>query len=432
MRTKLTTKLTWGIVGLTSVMVVLTTGAIALGIYALTERSFKIMLSSGAREVIVDYLRVENGVIYQQERENGLSLGVLLRNRDLTATIIDKDGQVLARYGVDRDLPNELPLVSPVATGQYADIKIADYGVFDTYTVPIKAGDQVYGYLRIMRKNTELLILRNAVLGVGIVLLPLVWLVSASVAWIMGRRIVAPLHLLVKYLESIRPEEDERVIYGSPQMDHEVWVVSQSLNRLITRLHDSLKRQKQISENISHEFKTPLTRIASSLEVGRIVEAKNEVLELGGNVDALLSLALGAKTEANVNIVPIIRRQLKQVPLDIKVTSNLPNKLLTPLPSPHAQIVWRNLIDNAIKHNKKGGYIKISGKVATSGWSVEIINSCNNVGVDTAKLLKRKYKYGEGAGVGIGMSIVAEMGKLYKLRLEVGQLRGEMRVSLSG
>lgn len=432
MRSKLTTKLTWGFVGLTSGVIILTTIVLGYGVYVLTERGFKAMLSEGASEVIVDYLEIIDGVVYQRERVDGLTLGVMLRNRDLSATLVDTNGQILARYGIAKDLSDKLPSVEPVGEGKYKDIKIDGYGIFDTYTVPIKSGDMVYGYMQLLRKNTELLVLRQAVIGGAIVVLPISWVVAAGIAWSMGRRMTAPLNLLVEYLERIGPAEGEHEIQDSPQMDHEVWVVSQELNRLIARLRESMQRQQQITENISHEFKTPLTRIASSLEVGKITEAKNEVLELGGNVDALLSLALGAKTAGRVNWIPVIHAQLKLVPVGVRVIKRLPQRMLTPLPYSHAQIVWRNLIGNAIKHNKKGGYIKIIGRVAEDGWSVTIINSSGNVGIDTAKLLKRKYKYGAGAGAGIGMSIVAEMCKLYKLRLDVGQLRGEMRVSLSG
>lgn len=432
MHSKLTTKLVWGIVGLTSLVVLLTTAALSVGIYALTERGFKSLLVDGAKEVIVDYLKVEVGVIYAQDRPDGQTLGVMLRNRDLSATLVDAQGVVLARYGVDKDLPEILPPVKRAKSGMYEDIRVEGYGIFDTYTVPIKAGQEIYGYLRIMRKNTELVILRNAVLGVSVILLPVAWLLAASVAWQMGKRLTAPLQMLVTHLETVKPEDETQEIKGSLQMDHEVWVVSQALNKLMARLRESMKRQKQITENISHEFKTPLTRIAGNLQVGKVVEAEREILELGGNVDALLSLSIWEKTEEQTDILPIIKEQLKLVPKTLKVECKLPKKLIVPLPYSQVQIMVRNLMDNAVKHNKKEGYIKIETQGDKDEWMVEINNSTRHKQVVAQKVTQRKYRFGQGAGYGIGMSIVSEMCKLHGLRLEVRELDGEVRVSVSG
>lgn len=432
MHTKLARKLIWGSVGLASLVVVLTSVALSIGIYGLTERGFKALLAGGAQGVIMDYLRVEDGVIYAQERPDGQTLGVMLRNRDLSATLVDAQGVVLARYGVDKDLPEILPPVKRVKSGMYEDIRVEGYGIFDTYTVPIKAGQEVYGYLRIMRKNTELVILRNAVLGVSVILLPVVWLLAVSVAWQMGKRLTAPLQMLVTHLETVMPEDEIQEIKGSPQMDHEVWVVSQALNKLMTRLRESLKRQKQITENISHEFKTPLTRIAGNLQVGKVVEAEREVLELGGNVDALLSLSIWEKTKEQTDILPIIKEQLKLVPKTLKVECKLPKKLIVPLPYSQVQIMMRNLMDNAIKHNKKEGYIRIEAHREDEEWIMEIRNSTRHKQVAAQKVTQRKYRFGQGAGYGIGMSIVSEMCKLHGLRLEVRDLDGEVRVSVSG
>jgi len=432
MHSKITTKLIWGIVGLSSVVVLMTSTALAGGIYLLSERGYKSMLASGAQSIIYDYLRLDQGKIFQTNRADGDTLGVMLRSRDLSAIIIDKQGEVLARYGVERDIAEREVEVDFVEQGVYKDIRIDGYGIFDTYTVPLKAKGEIYGWMRLMRQNSEVAILMEAIKVVALVVVPLSWMIAAIVAWVMGKQITRPLVALVSYLEKVKPEDNEQKIQDSVKMDYEVWVVSHALNKLLMRLRENIKRQQQISENISHEFKTPLTRIASNLAVGKVQEAKTEVLELGGNVDALLSLSIWEKTDEECDLVPIIKHLVKMLPDSMRVQLTMPKKLITPLPSAHAMIIWRNILDNAIKHSKKDGLVKVVAKEIDKQWVVEVSNLILTKSKVGHKIIERKYRSGGSAGHGIGMSIVADMCRLHDLRLEIADKENEFLVRISG
>lgn len=432
MHAKLTTKLIWGVVGLSSLVILLTSLALSSGIYILSERGYKSMLASGAQSIIYDYLRIEDGKIFQTEREDGDTLGVMLRSRDLSAIIVDKDGNTLARYGVEKDLGSREIPVEKVESPEYEDVRIDEYGIFDTYTVPLKANGITYGWMRLMRQNSEVVILSQAIKGVGIVIVPLSWLIAGLVAWIMSRQITRPLSSLVEYLEKIRPEENEQKIVDSPKMDYEVWVVSQAINKLVTRIRENLGRQQQISENISHEFKTPLTRIVSNLDVGKIAEAKKELLELGGNVDALLSLSIWEKNHDDCDVVAVIKDLVGTFPGGTRIKLAMPKKLLAPLPSSHAKIIWRNILDNAIKYSNKDEVIVVSGEATKLGWLVDVTNSRDGVPSVPHKFTERKYRRGDGAGYGIGMSIVDEMCKLHGLKLSIESRGQKVLVRIAG
>lgn len=426
---KILTKLTWGIVILTTMMVVMTTLGIAYGVYFVTETRVRDELISDVNNVITNNLRIVDGQIKQKDQLDGQTLGVVLRGKELSALIVTSKGEVLARYGIYRDLPDDQLIVEPIDKGSYGDLPIANYGLFDIYTAPIKAGSDVFGYLRMARQNTEIEILKSAIWAVVLVLLPLSWSLSLIFSYFLAKRITDPMTKLVKHLESIKPESMQQIV-DSPKMDYEVSVVSQAINSLIKRLKENLRRERQITENISHEFKTPLTRIASDLQVGKIKEAESQILELGGNVDALLSLAVWNKTDEKCDLIPILRHLSKLVPSRLNVQSDLPKKLIINLPSSHAIVIWRNILDNAIKHNKKYGYIKIQGRVIGDNWKIEVVNSSLSRIKVPKKFTVRKFRSGIGAGQGIGMSIVADMCKLHELRLEVGENSGEVVISV--
>lgn len=426
------TKLTWGIVILTTIMVVITTLGIAYGVYFVTEKNVRDDLINDVNEAISNNLKIVDDQVVQKDQPNGQTLGVVLRAKELSALIVSTNGEILARYGIYRDLPSELLTIKPVVQGKYEDITITNYGLFDVYTAPIKAGNDVFGYLRMARQNTLIAILRSAIWAVVLVLLPLSWGFSLIFSYFLAKRITDPMTKLVRHLEKINPES-MKLIVDSPKMDYEVGVVSQAINALIKRLGENLKRERQITENISHEFKTPLTRILSDLQVGKIKEAGNEVMELGGNVDALLSLAIWEKTEERCDLARIIKKQLLHVPKNLQLAVAVPKKLMIPLPYFQTQIIVRNIIENAVKHNKNSGEIKVElSSENEDNWRFAVRNNALSSSKVVERAKERKYRYGTGAGYGIGMAIVDEMCRLHSLRLEMSKENGQVWVEVNG
>jgi len=423
-------KLTFGIIALTTIAVLLTTVLVMGGLFIHTERHIKNDLINDANSIITNHLTIKENEIRQKEIEDGQTLGSVLRNKDLSAIIIDKNNVVLAKYGVFRDMDDAKIKLASNPTGKYTDIMIENYGLADTYTVPIKADNDIFGYMQIARKNREIQILKDTFGIVTIIVFTLSWTLSLLFSISIVKRISEPMTRLSKHLEKLKPE-NMMPIADSPSMDHELSVVVGSLNNMILRLKDNMKRERQITENISHEFKTPLTRIASNLQVGRVKEAEVEVLELGGNVDALLSLAIWDNAKENTDLIPIIKHLKKLIPDELSVNIILAKKILTSLPSAHLQIIFRNLIDNAIKHNKANGEIKIVGRILEKKWVVEIENTTKNV-VDKNRVTLRKYKTGKGAGQGIGMAIVADMCRMHGLTLDYIDEAGRAKVIVSG
>ncbi len=428
-RVTFATKLRIGIFGVVTLAVLFAITGLSFGLFVHTESHIKQNLISVTGDIIREKLRINDGEIRQKEADDGHTLGVELRAKYLSALIVDKDGQILARYGIYRDIEGDELEISK-SEMKYEDRDIKGYGLFDTYTVPIKAGDDIFGYMRIIRKNNELQIIKDTIGLVILFVLPISWLFAYYFSYVLVRRITRPLRRLVKHLENVEPATMNTIL-DSPSMDHEVRVVTRSINALIERLKENLKRERQITENISHEFKTPLTRIASNLQVEKYKEAEQEVLELGGNVDALLSLAIWDNRKEKTDLVPIVRHLTKLVPSNLVLTVELPKKMITPLPSAHLQIIMRNLMDNAIKHNKNKGEIKLTGKVATGKWTIEISNTIKHQ-VDKNKVTERKYKAGPGAGHGIGMSIVSDMCRMHELSLEYLNQDGMALVTITG
>ena len=168
--------------------------------------------------------------------------------------------------------------------------------------------------------------------------------------------------------------------------------------------------------------------------MGKVEAAERQVIELGENVDTLLALSLWEReAEAKCNLVGVISKLTKTiVPGSFHLETELPKKMIVPLPYQHAMVLWRNIIDNAVKHNRSEGEIRIEGRQSEQRWELIVSNSTLSSAKVGTQITQRKYRQGEAAGCGIGMAIVAEMCQLYKLKLEVRESSGEMTVTVDG
>lgn len=423
-------KLTWGIVALTTILVALTTLSIGLGIFLLFEQSIKSSMLVDARKILTEYVTVSDNEIKQKVQSEQPSLGMYLRSRDLSLLIISSTGEAIARYGLYHDLPKEYLEIKKEDESKYYDKKIPNIGYVDLYTLPVVSQGKQYGNLQILRRNREVDILGNTLKTATIILLPFSWSLALLLGWVMAKRFTRPISEMVNEITSINPENLHEIKVNS-KTEEEIKIISSAVNNLITKLITSYRRQSQITENISHEFKTPLTRITSNLQVRKFKEAEYEAIQLGTNVDALLSLALWERDEnAKCNARVIINELGSEIPDNIKKVIKLPTELEITLPKAHAQIILRNIIDNAVKHNKKGGYIHISGKISGTKWEVKVANSSTSI-PNIKKVILRKYKGEQSLGSGIGMAIVRDLCKLYQLELNISTHNNEVEVKVS-
>lgn len=422
------------VMSLTLTIAVAVTACVGASVYYLSEQEIESRLIAQTHLIVRDYLVASEVGVRQREREDGESLATIARSADLSLYIVDNNKQELAAYGIYRDLDEHEREQIIWGKGEvYRDQTLGPYGWYDTYTVPLKFAGETIGQMQVAKQNDLIPILKKSLMGSLLLVLPLVGVVGLGLAYASARRLVRPLQKLVAYLAKVDIQATPRELAVPKGIDYEMGVVITTLNDLLSRLREAMVRQKQITENISHEFKTPLTRIASYLQVGRTKEAEAEVLELGGNVDALLSLALWEGGTGGVSdLVEVIRKMTEVVPASLQLELDLPKKLITPLPLAHARIIWRNVVDNAIKHNRPGGYIKVECREDATNWTVMVKNSAEPKKRHEELITVRKYRAGVAAGYGIGMAIVADVCRLHGLRLEFEQSLGEVMIRVSG
>ncbi|MFF1413102.1 sensor histidine kinase [Streptomyces sp. NPDC058289] len=208
--------------------------------------------------------------------------------------------------------------------------------------------------------------------------------VMAAVSLLLGRilagHVLRPLRLITAATRRISADTlDQRLAVAGP--DDEVKELADTVDGLLARLEASFAAQRRFVANASHELRTPLTTIRASLDVAvakpqpaaQTVALAGRVRTELDRVDRLLEgFLVLARAQHGVlpDRVPVSLAELAGEALAARAAAVAEKNLtvedgLTPQawtrgsPALLSRLV-QNLIDNAIVHNQRGGWIRIA------------------------------------------------------------------------
>lgn len=225
------------------------------------------------------------------------------------------------------------------------------------------------------------------------------------------------------------------------------------LNVMLERVEDAMVALRQVSSDVAHDLRTPLTRLRNTLEEaqqadpsqrdGLLAEAIGDTDRLLEIFSALLRLAQiegGAErrfivmnlTEIVGDVVEAYRPAAEEGGGALTVQADGP-AIMSGDPTMLAQVV-ASLIDNAITHGEPGGAIVIA--VHTLDEQVELSVTDNGPGApaeELSKLTRRFYRLDRSrntVGSGLGLSMVAAIVDLHRGELILENSHPGMRVRM--
>lgn len=230
---------------------------------------------------------------------------------------------------------------------------------------------------------------------------------------------------------------------GVPRTGDEIEALSQSFNRLLSRLEQDFQKEKRFSANAAHELKTPLATIMTSAQVlamsnNNTIEDYRENLDitlesarrLSGVVDGLLLLggaALGAPFES-VDITKMLYDIEKELePVYGEKNIELSNDLQQVTVEGNAVLLYRafyNLVENALKYGGENGAVKVSSCISHEDFVISISNTGGISAEDIENVFEPFYRADKSrsrkiAGAGLGLSIAKEIFDLHKAKISI-------------
>lgn len=243
----------------------------------------------------------------------------------------------------------------------------------------------------------------------------------------------SPFYTILERINNYKIEKAESVSslkFPKTKID-EFDLLSTDIEKLIRRIHNEFKIQKEFTENASHEIQTPLAIIGNKMELllgspgltqeqlDLVNSSMRSVNRLSKLNESLLIISKIENSQFNtgetLSINSIIDRILENLDEVTKIKSliislqfiNPINVKINPL---LAEILLENLITNSVKHNVDGGSIRIK----TENSMLTIENTGPEPFGDTSKIFNRFVKFStKSNSVGLGLSIVKSICDTY-------------------
>ena len=221
--------------------------------------------------------------------------------------------------------------------------------------------------------------------------------------------------------------------------------LANNLNRMLDQIESLMESIRQVSDNIAHDLKTPLSRLRQRLEalhdqptqnnvqLPALDQAITEADQLLGTFNALLRIA---RIESGPQQASLREIRLDAVAADVV-------ELYEPLAEEkHQRLAFRaaaqpvvladrdmlfqalaNLLDNAVKYTPLGGIIEVVVAQSDAGPSVAVGDSGPGVATaDREKVFRRFYRLDSSrssAGNGLGLSLVNAVARLHRARIDL-------------
>lgn len=239
--------------------------------------------------------------------------------------------------------------------------------------------------------------------------------------------------------------------------------LSQNLNAMLGRIEQLMSSLKEVSDNIAHDLKTPLTRLRNKAEsalrdprgatayregLEHTLEEADELIKTFNALLLVARLEAGAVDEnaSEFDLAELVR-DVAELYEPVAEEAHLELKISAPDPIPlksNRHLIGQavaNLIDNAIKYAARagtsgnGGPIDVSVGVRSS--YAEVIVGDRGPGIsekDRERVLKRFVRLEQSRtrpGTGLGLSLVAAVARLHKGEIRLEDNHPGLRVVLA-
>ncbi len=289
-----------------------------------------------------------------------------------------------------------------------------------------------------------------SLIGLGVLTLA-----SAGLGWVVSGRVIRPVTAITDTARRASEQHlGERIALAGPR--DELKELADTFDAMLDRLDVAFSTQRRFVANASHELRTPLTVMRTAMEVTlakpnythdqiaqMAAKVRRSIDQAEDTIDALLVLATsdqGLTGREYVDLSTAAEDALEGVAgsaseLDLHVDLDLLPAEVTGDRVLLERMV-ANVIDNAVRHNVDGGWIRLRTGADAGRAYLDVTNSGLHVPEERIPSLFEPFQRGEDRasgrkGVGLGLSIVRSVVDAHDASVVVTSLpEGGLRVRI--
>lgn len=291
-------------------------------------------------------------------------------------------------------------------------------------------------------------------LALGVVLgLP----VAALGGWWLAGRALAPVRAMVEAANRIEAENLADRLPQPPRRD-ELGQLARTFNQLLDRLQAAFQRERRFTADVSHDLRTPLALLKSSIEValnrprsaeelrGTLMEANSQIDRLTGLLDAALTLARADSGQLQEHFAML---NLSELLTDLVETSapyaqdergqtmtcDIAPDLWARGDRDYLTRLFLNLLDNAMQYTPNGGVVRVLAAATREQLTVTVEDNGSGIAAeDLSHVFDRFYRADKARGsgghmparhAGLGLSIAQAIAHAHGGEITVESVLGQ-------
>jgi signal transduction histidine kinase len=288
---------------------------------------------------------------------------------------------------------------------------------------------------------------RDYLMHTGLIYFGVIVVIGAAGGYLLARQALRPIAQVTRTARQLSTETlDQRIDLGGP--DDELRELADTFDEMLARLDAAFDGQKLFVANASHELRTPLSVIRTELDVtlsdpnasreelrrmGEVALAATERAQrLVSSLLILARLQSGHRSELElrepVDLSSLVGPVLGSVAADAAARSisiDAETTSARTLGDPRLlERLFGNLVENAVRHNVDGGWLRVSCGEATDRAWLHVANGGQIIAPGDVDGLFEPFRRGGGKvrtatrGSGLGLSIVRLIVEAHHGRLQ--------------
>jgi heavy metal sensor kinase len=279
----------------------------------------------------------------------------------------------------------------------------------------------------------------DAFKGIFITTMTFLIMLAAGVGWFMAKRAVSGVEAVTQTAQKITGGTLEERVPVKARGD-EIDQLAMTFNQMLDRIQTLVTEIKEMSDNIAHDLKSPITRIRGIAEVTLTHEksmgeyesmAANTIEECDRLLEMINTMLMISKTESGVDklsreeidLAGLVREAcelFEPTAEDTGVTlgGEVPNKSHLIGDARMIQRMLSNLLENAIKYTPSGGTVSVSLREDDER-DVVITIKDTGIGIspiDLPRIFERFYRCDQSRskpGIGLGLSLARAIARAH-------------------
>ncbi len=272
---------------------------------------------------------------------------------------------------------------------------------------------------------------------------------SAVAGWFMAKRALSGVGEVTRTAMDISKGALDRRVPVKGRRD-EIDRLAETFNSMVDRVQVLIEQMKEMTDNIAHDLRSPLTRMRGVAEMalldgdsseehkamaGTIVEECDRLL---GMINTMLDISEAEAGLARLHLQDVDLLGLLRDVCDlfqplaedrgIDVRIEGPESLTLSCDPPKLQRVFANLLDNALKYTPSGGFVRISVKAHDR--DAQVVVEDTGAGIAEEDLVhifdrffrgeKSRSEMGSGLGLSLAHALVLSHRGAITVRSETG------------